>query len=51
MDLAAKFLDDQAYVTKFLEKSQKLLLQNRLIAEDLLNQAGVGFHKKGYVKL
>ncbi|KAI1654474.1 PLP-dependent transferase [Daldinia decipiens] len=47
MDLAAKFLDDQAYVTKFLEKSQNLLLQNRLIAEDLLNQAGVGFHKKG----
>ncbi|KAK6953322.1 hypothetical protein Daesc_005625 [Daldinia eschscholtzii] len=47
MDLAAKFLDDQEYVTKFLEKSQSLLLRNRLIAEELLDQAGVGYHKKG----
>ncbi|KAI8960368.1 PLP-dependent transferase [Daldinia sp. FL1419] len=47
MDLAAKFLDDQVNVDKFLEKSQRLLLQNRLIAENLLDEAGVGYHKKG----
>lgn len=48
MDLAAKFLEDQEFVTNFLEKSQRLLLQSRLLAEKLLTQAGVNFHQKGY---
>ncbi|KAI1385379.1 acc synthase [Hypoxylon trugodes] len=47
MELAAKFLEDQKYVAEFLKKSQSLLLRNRLLAEDLLSQAGINFHRKG----
>ncbi|OTA96534.1 hypothetical protein M434DRAFT_392721 [Hypoxylon sp. CO27-5] len=47
MDLAAKVLGDQEYVTKFLERSQLLLLHSRVLAEDLLSQAGIDFHEKG----
>ncbi|KAI1468319.1 PLP-dependent transferase [Daldinia caldariorum] len=47
MDLAAKLLDDQEYLKKFLEKSRGLLRRNRLITEDLLTRAGVRFHEKG----
>ncbi|KAI1136382.1 acc synthase [Hypoxylon sp. FL0543] len=49
MDLAAKFLEDQEYVAKFLEKSQKLLLHSRVVAESLLTHEGILFHEKGYV--
>ncbi|KAI1771506.1 acc synthase [Hypoxylon cercidicola] len=47
MDLAAKLLEDQDYVAKFLEKSQSLLSQARSLAEDLLTEAGIQFHQKG----
>ncbi|XXH01270.1 hypothetical protein Hte_007624 [Hypoxylon texense] len=47
MDLAAKLLEDQDYVAKFLEKSQNLLSQSRLLAEKLLTEAGIQFHEKG----
>ena len=47
MDLAAKFLEDQEFVFLFLQKSHRLLLQSRLLAEALLEQAGIGYHKKG----
>ena len=49
MDLAAKFLEDQAFVRQFLQKSHHRLLQNRLLAEDLLSQAGISYHQEGYV--
>lgn len=41
-------LEDQGFIEKFLHKSHTLLLQNRLLAEELLKQAGIGFHDKGY---
>ncbi|KAI1098340.1 acc synthase [Jackrogersella minutella] len=47
MDLATKILEDQEFVARFLKKSHQLLLQARLLAEDLLNQAGIKFHKNG----
>ncbi|KAI1371326.1 acc synthase [Hypoxylon crocopeplum] len=47
MELASKILEDQDYVAKFLEKSGQVLLQSRLLAEDLLTQAGISFHQKG----
>ena len=48
MSLAATMLEDQEFIGKFLHKSRTLLLQNRLLAEELLRQAGIGFHDKGY---
>lgn len=47
MDIASKILEDQEYVAKLLEKSSLLLAKARSAAEDLLNEAGIGFHKKG----
>jgi hypothetical protein len=49
MDLAAKFLEDQDFVVQFLAKSHRLLLQSRLLAEELLTKSGISFHQKGYV--
>lgn len=51
MSLAASMLEDQDFVETFLRKSHALLLRHRLLAEDLLNQAGIKFHDKGYVKV
>lgn len=48
MDLATKILDNQEFVEKLLRTSQRLLLENRLLAEDLLNQAGIRFYNEGY---
>lgn len=47
MEIAAKILEDQEYVTGLLEKSHRLLLHGRLVAEDLLAKANISFHKKG----
>ena len=47
MSLAATMLEDQGFITKFLEKSHAVLLRNRLLAEELLKQAGISFHDKG----
>ncbi|KAI6082189.1 acc synthase [Hypoxylon rubiginosum] len=47
MDLAAKLLEDQDYVAKFLDKSQGLLSQSRSLAEELLTEAGIQFHQRG----
>lgn len=49
MSLAATMLEDQEFIRGFLNKSQTLLLQNRLLAEELLKQAGIDFDDKGYV--
>lgn len=51
MHLAAKLLEDQTFVLQFIEKSHRLLLQNRLLAEDLLARAGINYHQEGYVTL
>lgn len=48
MSLAATMLEDQSFIKQFLSKSHSLLLQNRLLAEDLLRQAGIEFYDKGY---
>lgn len=48
MSLAATMLEDQEFIEGFLHKSHTLLLQNRLLAEELLREAGIGFHDKGY---
>ncbi|OTB00780.1 hypothetical protein M426DRAFT_15136 [Hypoxylon sp. CI-4A] len=47
MDLAAKLLEDQAYLAKFLEKSRATLQRGRLLAEELLAQVGISYHDKG----
>ncbi|OGM48609.1 hypothetical protein ABOM_002012 [Aspergillus bombycis] len=47
MDLAAKFLEDQEFVAKFLQRSHHRLLQSRLLAEDLLSREGIGYSQKG----
>lgn len=44
-------LEDQDFIENFLRKSHSLLLRHRLLAEDLLNQAGINFYDKGYVKV
>jgi 1-aminocyclopropane-1-carboxylate synthase len=51
MHLAAEILDDQAFVTRFLEKSHHLVLQSRLLAEELLSKAGISYHQEGYVNI
>lgn len=50
MDLAAKLLEDQDYLSGFLEKSQRRLTESRLLVEELLTKAGISFHQKGYVR-
>ncbi|KAJ5995755.1 acc synthase [Penicillium waksmanii] len=45
--LAATLLEDQEFIRKFLAKSHTLLLRNRLLAEELLKQAGIDFYDKG----
>lgn len=47
MDLAAKILENQGFVDTFLHKSQATLAKNRELAEDLLNRAGIQYHKQG----
>ncbi|KIM94254.1 hypothetical protein OIDMADRAFT_106732 [Oidiodendron maius Zn] len=47
MHLAAKLLEDQIFVLQFIEKSHRLLLQNRLLAEDLLARASINYHQEG----
>ncbi|KAI2616791.1 acc synthase [Hypoxylon sp. NC1633] len=47
MELATKILEDQNFFSKFNEKSLRLLSQARLMAEGLLSQAGINFHRKG----
>ncbi|CAI7587625.1 unnamed protein product [Penicillium pancosmium] len=47
MGLAATMLEDQEFIRNFLAKSQSLLLWNRLLAEELLKQAGIGFYDNG----
>lgn len=49
MHLASKFLEDRVFVRQFLQKSHRLLLQSRLLAEDLLNDIGVKYHPEGSV--
>ncbi|KAI0445492.1 PLP-dependent transferase [Xylaria telfairii] len=47
MEIAASFLENQEFIRSFLEKSHARLLHNRLVAESLLSQAGIGSHDKG----
>jgi hypothetical protein len=49
MEIAAAFLEDQQYVSRFLQKSHRSLLQSRLLAEDYLAQAGIQYHHPGSV--
>ncbi|EHK48023.1 hypothetical protein TRIATDRAFT_316156 [Trichoderma atroviride IMI 206040] len=47
MDLAAKFLEDQNFVKQLLDKSHRVLFKIRLLAEKLLDEAGLRYEKKG----
>ncbi|KAE8384321.1 pyridoxal phosphate-dependent transferase [Aspergillus alliaceus] len=47
MDLTAKFLEDQDFVTNFLHKLHHCLLQSRLLAEDLLARKGISYSPYG----
>ncbi|KAJ5369666.1 pyridoxal phosphate-dependent transferase [Penicillium cosmopolitanum] len=46
-ELFATMLEDQEFIRTFLKKSHSLLLRNRLLAEELLKQAGISFYDKG----
>ncbi|KAH9894579.1 acc synthase [Xylariomycetidae sp. FL2044] len=47
MALAANLLEDQAFVREFLAKSRQRLTRARALAEVLLTEAGIEYHKKG----
>lgn len=47
MDLAAKLLEDQDFVKQLLDKSHRVLFKIRLLAEKLLDEAGIKYEKKG----
>ncbi|WPH01278.1 pyridoxal phosphate-dependent transferase [Acrodontium crateriforme] len=47
MDLANKILENQGFVEKFLLNSQTALAKQRQFAENLLDEAGIHYHKKG----
>lgn len=47
MDLAAKFLEDRTFVKQLLDKSHSALFKIRLLAEKLLDEAGLKYEKKG----
>ncbi|KAI0491165.1 PLP-dependent transferase [Xylaria cf. heliscus] len=47
MHIAASLLEDEDFIKSFFENSRARLLHNRLLAESLLSQAGIGFHDKG----
>jgi hypothetical protein len=49
MSLAAKLLEDQAFVAQFLAKSHCCLLESRLLAEDLLTNGNITYYREGYV--
>ncbi|KAH8897571.1 PLP-dependent transferase [Thozetella sp. PMI_491] len=48
MEIAARLLEDQNFVAQFLEKSHRLLLQTRLLAEELVSREGIAYHEPGY---
>ncbi|KAI1268178.1 acc synthase [Xylariaceae sp. FL1019] len=47
MELAAKILEDQTFVIPFLEKSSRCLTQARALAEQLLTEINISYHKPG----
>ncbi|EEU35186.1 uncharacterized protein NECHADRAFT_97577 [Fusarium vanettenii 77-13-4] len=47
MDLAAKFLEDEAFVDQFLEKSRARLHSGRALTDTLLKEANIDYHEKG----
>ncbi|KAI0164074.1 acc synthase [Xylariaceae sp. FL1272] len=47
MDLAAKILEDQSFVRTFLDKSSRCLTQARALAEELLTEINISYHKPG----
>lgn len=47
MDLATKLLEDETFMEQFLGKSQRLLLQGRLLAERLLLEAKINYYDSG----
>lgn len=49
MDIATKLLEDKSFLTRYLNKARFKLLQSRLLAEDLLRQAGIPYYDEGYV--
>lgn len=49
MDIAATILENQEFVTQYLDKSRAMLAKSRLLAEQLLTEQGISYHNRGYV--
>lgn len=47
MEIAARFLEDQEFVSKFLQKSHESLRDSRVFVEQLLKQEGFEYHDQG----
>lgn len=47
MEIATRFLEDQEFVTRFLQKSHEALRDSRVFAEKLLKQEGFEYHDEG----
>jgi hypothetical protein len=51
MDIAVKMLEDRAWIRSYLARSIAALARQRLLAESLLDQAGIKFYARGYAAL
>jgi 1-aminocyclopropane-1-carboxylate synthase len=51
MDIAVKMLEDRAWIRNYLSRSIATLARQRLLAESLLNQAGIKYYARGYAAL
>ena len=47
MTLAARVLEDRAFVKDFLRQSRSALRDSRLLAEALLEEQGIPYYKPG----
>ena len=50
MYIAAKMLEDREFIRSFLKKSTDALCKQRLLAESLLDQAGIEYSREGFVQ-
>lgn len=47
MEIVSRFLEDEEFVSRFLQKSQKVLYESRLSARQLLTEAGFRYYDQG----
>jgi 1-aminocyclopropane-1-carboxylate synthase len=48
MDIAVQMLQDRDFIRSYLSTSAALLAKQRLLAESLLDQAGIKYYASGY---